>query len=159
MIILPLLYIWNVHNGWLGENESIRNFEVLIINLWGCKYWLNLNKYDIYIYLFIIENTICSSPTQQRQLISDGGGTRLCPTLCNPMDCSLPGFSVHGFSRAIILKYSKRSSWPRDWTCISCVSCMGRQILYRCATWETYIFIYIYIFSVAAQKNQLLLPF
>ena len=22
-----------------------------------------------------------------------------CPTLCDPMDCSLPGFSVHGFSR------------------------------------------------------------
>ena len=21
---------------------------------------------------------------------------QLCPTLCNPMDCSLPGFSVHG---------------------------------------------------------------
>ena len=24
---------------------------------------------------------------------------KLCPTLCNPMDCSLPGSSVHGFSR------------------------------------------------------------
>ena len=22
--------------------------------------------------------------------------TQSCPTLCNPMDCSLPGFSVHG---------------------------------------------------------------
>ena len=34
-----------------------------------------------------------------------GGGGRggkslqLCPTLCNPMDCSLPGSSVHGISR------------------------------------------------------------
>ena len=25
--------------------------------------------------------------------------TQLCPTLCNPMDCSPPGSSVHGFSR------------------------------------------------------------
>ena len=25
--------------------------------------------------------------------------TKLCPTLCDPMDCSLPGSSVHGFSR------------------------------------------------------------
>ena len=24
--------------------------------------------------------------------------TQLCPTLCNPMDCSLPGSSVHGWS-------------------------------------------------------------
>ena len=25
--------------------------------------------------------------------------TQLCPTLCDPMDCSTPGSSVHGFSR------------------------------------------------------------
>ena len=24
---------------------------------------------------------------------------QLCPTLCDPMDCSLPGYSIHGFSR------------------------------------------------------------
>ena len=23
---------------------------------------------------------------------------QLCPTICHPMDCSLPGFSVHGDS-------------------------------------------------------------
>ena len=28
------------------------------------------------------------------------------------------------------------SSWPRDQTCISCVSCIGRQIIYHWATWE-----------------------
>ena len=30
---------------------------------------------------------------------------QLCLTLCNPMDCSLPGFSVHGISQARILKW------------------------------------------------------
>ena len=24
--------------------------------------------------------------------------TQLCPTLCDPVDCSLPGFSIHGDS-------------------------------------------------------------
>ena len=24
----------------------------------------------------------------------------------------------------------------RDWTCVSCLSCIGRQILYHCTTWE-----------------------
>ena len=24
----------------------------------------------------------------------------LCPALCDPMDCSLPGFSIHGISQA-----------------------------------------------------------
>ena len=42
--------------------------------------------------------------------------------LCGPMDCSLPGSSVHGIFQVRILKwvaisYSKGSSWPRDWTC------------------------------------------
>ena len=30
---------------------------------------------------------------------------QLCPTLCDPMDCSLPGFSVHGILQARILEW------------------------------------------------------
>ena len=62
----------------------------------------------------------------------------LCPPVCNPMEYSLPGFSVHGISSqrksvfssnlfflAKILEWiamtsSRGSSWPRDWTQISC---------------------------------------
>ena len=48
-----------------------------------------------------------------------------CPTLCNPMDCSLPGSSVHGIFQAIILEwvaisFSRGSSQPRDQTWVSC---------------------------------------
>ena len=28
-----------------------------------------------------------------------------CPTLCNPMDCSLPGSSIHGIFRATVLEW------------------------------------------------------
>ena len=28
-----------------------------------------------------------------------------CPTLCYPMDCSLPGFSIHGIFRATVLEW------------------------------------------------------
>ena len=64
-----------------------------------------------------------------------------CPTLCDPMDCSLPGFSVHGIFQARILEwvaisFSRRSSWPRDWTSVSCVLYIGRWILYQCAAVE-----------------------
>ena len=31
--------------------------------------------------------------------------TQLCPTLCDPMDCSLPGSSVHGIFQARILEW------------------------------------------------------
>ena len=44
---------------------------------------------------------------------------QLCPTLCDPMDCSLPGFSVHGILQARLLEwvaisFSRGSSRPRD---------------------------------------------
>ena len=57
------------------------------------------------------------------------------------MDCSLPGSSVHGIFQARILEwvavsYSRGSSRPRDRTCVSCISCFGRQILYHCTTWK-----------------------
>ena len=50
-----------------------------------------------------------------------------CPTLCNSMDCSLPGSSVHGILQARILEwiaipFSQGSSWPRDWTRVSCIA-------------------------------------
>ena len=36
----------------------------------------------------------------------------------------------------VAISYSCGSSQPKDWTHISCVSCIGRQILYHWATWE-----------------------
>ena len=47
--------------------------------------------------------------------------TQSCLTLCNPMDCSLPGSSVHGIFQTRILEwatvpFSRGSSQPRDWT-------------------------------------------
>ena len=46
-----------------------------------------------------------------------------CPALCDPMDCSPPGSSVHGVLQARILEWvvmpsSRGSSQPRDRTCI-----------------------------------------
>ena len=58
-----------------------------------------------------------------------------CPALCNPMDCSPPGSSVHGILQTRVLWWvavpsSRGSSQPRDRTYVSCVSCTGRRILY-----------------------------
>ena len=49
---------------------------------------------------------------------------QLCPTLCDPLDCSPPGSSVHGILQARILEwvaifFSRGSSWPRDQTQVS----------------------------------------
>ena len=80
------------------------------------------------------------------QLLKAGSGLELppfcakslqsSPILRDPMDCSLPGSSVHGISQARILEkfatsFSRGSSQLRDQTHVSCVSCVGRQILYH----------------------------
>ena len=68
-----------------------------------------------------------------------------CPTFCDPMDCSLPGSSIHGIFQAKILEciampFSRGSSWPRDRTYVSYVSCFGRQVFFfffnTRTTWE-----------------------
>ena len=50
-----------------------------------------------------------------------------CPTLCDPVDCSPPGSSVHGILQARILEwvaisFSRGSSRPRDRTQVSCIA-------------------------------------
>ena len=62
-------------------------------------------------------------------------------TFCDPADCSPPGSSVRGNSQArglewVAIFFSTGPSRSRDWTYVSCISCIGRWILYQCATWE-----------------------
>ena len=83
---------------------------------------------------------------------------------CDPMGCSLPGSSVYGILQARILEwvtisFSTGSSWPRNWTPVSCIA--GR-FLSDWATREasgiristhiriysyTHIYTYTYIYS------------
>ena len=60
-----------------------------------------------------------------------------CPTLCDPVDCSPPGSSVHGILQARILEwvtisFSRGSSRPRDWTRVSHIG--GRRFNLWAAT-------------------------
>ena len=68
----------------------------------------------IYIYMYIYDHILLLS-------------CKLCLTLCNPMDCSPPGSSVHGISQARILEwvaisFSRESSQPRNQTHVSCLA-------------------------------------
>ena len=55
------------------------------------------------------------------------GSLQSCPTLCDPVDSSLPASSVHGILQAILewvsMPSSRGSSWPRNRTHRSCSSC------------------------------------
>ena len=61
---------------------------------------------------------------------------QLCPTLCDPMGCSLSGSSVHGIFQARVLEwiaisFSRGPSWPRNQTQVSRIA--GR----RFTVWAT----------------------
>ena len=71
-----------------------------------------------------------------------------CPALCNPIDCSLPGSSVHGIFQTsklekVAISFSRGSLWPRDQTHISCMSLLHcRRILYHWPTREAFCIYY-----------------
>ena len=51
----------------------------------------------------------------------------------------------------VSISYSRGSSQSRDWTSVSCISCIGRRILYHWAMWEVqdiYMGVFMYIFWI-----------
>ena len=89
-------------------------------------------------------NPIQEAPPLHRNLITSGN---LCVLACSVTKscqphgapCSPPGSSVHGILQAITLEWvaissSRGSSWPRDQTPVSDVSCIDSQILYNWVT-------------------------
>ena len=66
-------------------------------------------------------NMCCAQPLQS------------CLNLCDPVDCSPPGSSVHGIFQArtleqVAISFSWGSSQPRDRTCSPCGSCIAGGI-------------------------------
>ena len=97
------------------------SFLVLILTSFCRSYC-----YDFFVVCFFEEWTVCVCT----KLLQS------CLTLCDPMDYSLPGSSVHGITQARILEWvvlpsSRGSSQFRDWTHVSYVSCTGRWVLYH----------------------------
>ena len=100
-----------------------------------------------------------------------------CPTLCDPMNCSPPGSSIHGILQARILEwiaipFSRGSSWPRDQTQVSCTAgrfftiwATGKILKHRTIPrfltflqWHSSIYIstsFCYSISVPTFKSQL----
>ena len=98
----------------------------VMVTMGRSRGWDELGDWDWHIYLHV-----CSV-------------TQSCLTLATyHMDCSLPGFSVHGIIQARILEwvaisFSRGSSQPRGRTYISFSSCIGRQIVYHWTIWLIY---------------------
>ena len=89
---------------------------------WGCKEsdmteWLNWTEFH-------------KTMESRKNSMKWSEVTQSCLTLCYPVDCSLPGFSIHGILQARILEwvtisFSRASSQHRDQTRVSCIG--GRR--------------------------------
>ena len=93
--------------------------------------------------IIVKEGTSCHCGPERKKMMSlsmcvCARSLQLCSTLGDSMDYGLSEASpsVRGTLQARILKWivmpsSRESSLPRDQTCVSYVSCIGRQILYH----------------------------
>ena len=65
--------------------------------------------------------------------------------LCKPMGCVVLGFSVHWlYASSPLLDLS---SWPRDWTYVSCISHIGRQVIYQLCHLGSTLGLWLYLYS------------
>ena len=120
------------------DKENVVYRSVCILNIYTSRE-LNLKKYKlqgvfaISLVLYITSSIVVWFMYAQ--------SLQLCPTLCNPMNCSLPGSSVHGILQARILEWiamlsSERLFQPRDPARDSCFSFIAGRFFIHWATWE-----------------------
>ena len=92
-----------------------------------------------------LENVKSGKRSQSQWVICLRGACMLSRSVLSnswdPMGCSPPGSSVYGIFQArmlelVAISFSKGSSWTRDWTCVSCVSCIDRWSSLTLSPWE-----------------------
>jgi len=124
----------------LSERTLLQHFTLLLptkerqsehLKSW----WPNRSLYLLIIFNLVVILFLVLSPCVCAKLLQP------CPTLCDPMDCSSTGSSVHGLFQARILEWfampsSRGSSWPRDRTHISCLLHWQAGFFTTSATWE-----------------------
>ena len=135
------------HRGWKGENYNSQiGSRLLDVNLLSTRYscvrtgtW-NKSRNHFRVFLTAAERCMDGSRhevipyqpstcVQQGSCVSQRKSERKV-TLCDPMDYSLPGSSIHGIFQAIVLEWiaiSSGSSGPRD----------GTQVSRRFTIWAT----------------------
>ena len=99
--------MWNVGKQYSWTYLQSRNRDIHREPVYGHqggeKRWDELGDWDWHLYIYTA--------------LVHAKSLQLCPTLCNPMDCSLSGSSVHGILQAKVLEWvaissSRGSYWP-----------------------------------------------
>ena len=132
LIVAPANYIFSTLSSWFFISYSIKLYSSIIFDYFvyiqifnqslSCKYTSLENNFIAFYLLYSqsqspsdfllrLQTYICSltffSPVLTLNIFSNSycEVAQSCPTLCNPMDCSLPGSSVHGIFQTRILEW------------------------------------------------------
>ena len=122
------VYFVSCINRWIlyhWSHQESQNNSWMITQLIGGR--TRIQTWALYIASVTPTYDFCSRQpawfvsTTRVGLESESEVAQSCPTLCDPMDCSLPGSSVHGIFQARVLEwiaisFSRGSSQPRDST-------------------------------------------
>ena len=93
-----------------------------------CLQWWGWETGVVYLESWCLKHPVLLFLCRSRLFPHVHSVIQLCTTFWDPMDCSPPGFSVHGIGKntGVGCQASSRgSSQTRDWTYISCVSCIA----------------------------------
>ena len=124
--ILPAVEAQSLHHWttsevpvfWFLMYTIVRYFLKYGILRWRCQiHHLNFSRGSGIVNVRVVLPFVC---LRAKSLQS-------CPTLLDPMDCSLPGSTLHGIFQSYILEsvalsFSRGSSQPRDRTHVSCIA-------------------------------------
>ena len=85
------------------------------------------NRWLLALVIFLTIYVYTNMHTSYYESVSCWSCSTLWTWTCDPMDCSLPGSSVHSLLQARILEwlaipFSRGSSQPRDQTWVSCIA-------------------------------------
>ena len=141
MTVIVYLLIWMIISWIYSLCETLLRGTYNTCKLYSVHVLLTYISFCCF-FLRSIFNTVKISVLIEYSMVLHGVGYHFlfvlvpqsCLTLCNPMDCSLHGFSAHGILQARILEWvampsSRGSSQLRDQTRVSYVSCIADRLL------------------------------
>ena len=105
------------------STSLMRHFSVQAL-LQSFLLFLPWAGFQVYLCAWIFLKYHCHSAIP---LLCGCVSSQSCPTLCDPKDCNPPGSYVCGILQVRILEWvalllSRESSWPWDWTWVSCIA-------------------------------------
>ena len=111
---------------------EFRSWKARLSSLPACTYASHLILWHLDFLSIKRGQNMRTCPMPLSGLVCECEVAQLCLTLCNPMDCSLPGSSIHGIFQPRVLEWGaisfyRGSSRPRDRTRVS-------HIVSRCFT-------------------------